>query len=88
MPGKADVTTVFDAVAEGSVKLLLKRDIEIARSIISKGKNCVYLFIRIFGNEPQHLTRGAAIARIDEIAEASEALTFSNADNGDDAKVR
>lgn len=48
----------------------------------------LYLLIASFRNKQQHLSRGTVIAHIDEIAEASEALTFSAADRGYDAEAR
>lgn len=88
MPGKADVSTGIEGVAEGNVKLLLQRSTGVARSLVSAGNTCVHLFTANFRNEPQHLARGTVNAHIDKIAEASKLLVFSEAATGDDAEVR
>lgn len=71
VPGKAGVFAGIEGVAEGSVKLLLQRDIGFARLLLSTRSHCPQLLITNDRNELWHLTRATINASIEETVEAS-----------------
>lgn len=73
---KSDAFEECEGIAEGNVRLLLDKDLCIARGFVRLENGCTSVLLTNFANERRHLAKGTTLAFIEGIAEVMELSTL------------